>query len=235
MSGELVPAVEVVRGRPERHGGLGARSHRKASAGVRHASAASVVRLNSSLPSQPRSSSSAGQPCGRTMWRATDVTSIRPPSEEGCAATPTPPAARTRGRDPERGASRVRDLGLDTEREAMALLRAHLGADKEEDPIVPALPAVATRSERVVVGQQQRVRPGVARGGEQLGHGGGPVRGRGVAMHDGGHVEPVHGHVRPHATSRRRRPAAATRSTPPASPPRTLAVMSVIVSKLSGW
>ena len=60
-----------------------------ASRGVRHASAASDVRLHSSMPPQIGSSSSF-QPCGGAM-----TFDIREPSEKGCAAKETPPASST--------------------------------------------------------------------------------------------------------------------------------------------
>ena len=60
-----------------------------ASRGLRHASAASDVRLQSSIPPQMGSSSSF-QPCGGAI-----SFDIREPSENGCAAKATPPALRT--------------------------------------------------------------------------------------------------------------------------------------------
>ena len=83
MSRKPVPDLQMMRGGPSATALSGARSHRTASAGVRHASAASVSKLQSSIPSVPPSCSRAGQPCGRTILRASEGRSMCPPREKG--------------------------------------------------------------------------------------------------------------------------------------------------------
>ena len=75
------------------------------------------------------------------------------------------PAGRPHGvGDLDCGESGVRDLPLDAERQVVPVLGADLGADQQEHAVVPALPAVAARRERVVIGQQHGIRAHLARG-----------------------------------------------------------------------
>ena len=167
----------------------GSRSQRQACAGVRHASAASVVRLHSSMPSQP----SAIVEC-RPGVRQHDPARER--RVEHVAAVrermggETDAACRAhRGRDLARRPPGVRDLLHDAEREVMALPGAHLRPHEQEHAVVRALPTVAPCAQRVVVGEQHRLGPRVARRVEQLGHGRRSVRVRRMHVDDARDVE----------------------------------------------
>ena len=74
------------------------------------------------MPSHPRGSSSAGQPCGSTIRRASAGASMWPPRENGCAAKPTPPGLAHRLGDLARRPPGVGDLPIDAEGEVVALL-----------------------------------------------------------------------------------------------------------------
>ena len=176
-------------GGPAATAASGSRSQCAASAGVRHPSAASVVSDHSSMPSQPSGSSSAGQPWGRTIRRASAGISMRPPTENGCAANPMPPAARTAPGDLDRRTPRVGDLAFDPEGQVVPPLGADLGAHHQEDALVHALPAVAAGTERVVVGDQERVGARRASGVQHFGDRRRAVGVCGVHMHHARDVE----------------------------------------------
>ena len=94
-----------------------------------------------------------------------------------------------RVRDLARRPSGVPDLVRDAEGEVVALSRADFRPHEQEDAVMRALPPVATRSQRVVVGEQHRLSARLARRGEQLGHGRRSVRVRRVDVDDARDIE----------------------------------------------
>ena len=136
----------------------------------------------------PRGSSRAGQPCGSTIRRASAGASMCPPRENGCAAKPTPPASRTASAISRADRPACGDLPIDAEGEVVACLRTDLGPDEHEDALVPALPAVAARRQRVVVGQQHDVGAGGRRVRGDLVDRGRAVGVGAVHVHHAGHI-----------------------------------------------
>ena len=94
-----------------------------------------------------------------------------------------------RGRDLARRPPGVSDLLHDAEREVMALPGAHLRPHEQEHAVVRALPTVAPCAQRVVVGEQHRLGPRIARRVQQLGHGRRSVRVRRMHVDDARDVE----------------------------------------------
>jgi hypothetical protein len=85
-----------------------------------------------------------------------------PASREGCAGEAHAPGISHGRRDLERRTTGVRDLFADTEGEVVTLLGADLGPPQDADAVALAIPAVAPRSQRVVIGQQHRICPAAA-------------------------------------------------------------------------
>ena len=85
-----------------------------------------------------------------------------PPSENGWAANPMPPAAAT-GRVSSRcHRPRWSISPFEPEGEQVPATRRDLTADQQQDAVVPALPPLPAGFERVVTGEQQRAGTGGA-------------------------------------------------------------------------
>jgi hypothetical protein len=160
-----------------------------ASSGVRQPSAASVVRLHSSIPSQPRRVVEL-RPAVREDDPAREAGHEHAPAaRERMGREPQPSGVAHRGRDLERRAPVVGDLLVDAEREVMTLLGADLGADQDAYPVVAALPAVAPGGERVVIGQQHSIGAGRRGRRDDLPDAGRAVRVRAVYVDHARHVD----------------------------------------------
>jgi hypothetical protein len=85
----------------------------------------------------------------------------------------------------------VVDLLIEAECQEVTSARRNLVTHQEQDPVVPALPAVAARGERVMVGQEHHVHRVGAGCRQDLGHRGGPVRVRRMDMRHAGKVVQV--------------------------------------------
>ena len=112
-----------------------------------------VARQAPELDAAAAASSSRSQPCGGAI-----TFDIREPSENGCAAKVTPPAAGDGGADLPLRPPRVGDLLVEPEHEQVPRLRRHLVADEQQHAAAPALLAAPAGLERVVIGEQHAVR-----------------------------------------------------------------------------
>ena len=141
------------------------------------------------MPSQPRGSSRAGQPCGSTIRRASAGREHVAAARERVRREAHAPGLAHGLGDLARRPPGVRDLPIDAEGEVVACLRADLGPHEHEDAVVPALPAVAARRQGVVIGQQHGVGAGGRRRRDDLVDRGRAVGVGAVHVHHAGHID----------------------------------------------